>query len=201
LIVDDTDCWPLALGTASQDESQGPLFELAAGATLKNVIIGSPAADGVHCRGTCRLENVYWEDVGEDAATQKGTDSSQVMTIVGGAAKNASDKIFQHNGPGKMVIQNFCADTFGKLYRSCGNCDDQYKREVTLDNVLGRNGKVLAGINTNYGDVARFTRITVTGSPIICDKYKGVTDGEPTHIGSGADGTNCLYSSSDITKQ
>lgn len=193
-----------SLGTSSQSESQGPLFNLANGATLKNVIIGAPAADGVHCNGTCTLQNVYWEDVGEDAATQKGTSSSsQVMTINGGVARSASDKIFQHNGQGKMVIQNFCAQTFGKLYRSCGNCSKQFKRDVVIDNVVVSSGKVVAGINTNYGDTARFTRVFTSGSsPVICDKYTGNTSGdEPSHIGSGADGVNCIYSSSDIVKQ
>ncbi|MGW1708573.1 hypothetical protein ACWCP8_24360 [Streptomyces sp. NPDC002206] len=33
----------------------------------------------------------------------------------------------------------------------------------------------------------------------ICTRYKGVTSGEPTKIGTGADGTNCIYSPSDIT--
>ena len=33
-------------------------------------------------------------------------------------------------------------------------------------------------------------------------KYKGVPKGsEPTEIGEGADGVNCLYSPSDITYQ
>jgi len=40
------------LGGTGQDEGQDPLFEVANGGTLQNVIIGSPAADGVHCRGT-----------------------------------------------------------------------------------------------------------------------------------------------------
>jgi hypothetical protein len=189
------------LGSGSQSESQPPIFELAGGSTLRNVILGAPAADGVHCRGSCTLENVYWEDVGEDAATLKGSSSSQVMTIVGGVARSASDKVFQHNGPGTMNIRNFCADSIGKLYRSCGNCSTQYQRKVNIDNVLVRGASAVAGINTNYGDVARFTKVAVTGNPSICDKYRGVTSGEPTKIGSGADGVNCIYSSSDIIRQ
>ncbi|HXU63183.1 MAG TPA: pectate lyase, partial [Polyangia bacterium] len=114
------------LGTGSQSESQGPLFDLKDGSTLQNVILGNPAADGVHCEGTCTLKNVWWEDVGEDAATLKGSSSSQVMTIDGGGAQKADDKVFQHNGPGTMIIKNFCAQDFGKLYRSCGNCKTQY---------------------------------------------------------------------------
>jgi hypothetical protein len=191
-----------ALGTSDQSEDQDPIFELADGATLKNVILGSPAADGVHCTGNCTLQNVYWEDVGEDAATQKGTKSGQVMTINGGVAKNASDKIFQHNGPGTMVIENFCAQNFGKLYRSCGNCKTQYQRNVTVNNVVGETGKDLVGINTNYGDVAHITHVTVSKVPVICDKFTGNDTGaEPPEIGNGPDGKNCVYTSSDITQE
>ncbi|WP_238412434.1 pectate lyase [Saccharothrix deserti] len=193
-----------ALGDGGQEEGKSPLFELANGATLSNVILGYPASDGIHCLGTCTLNNVWWEDVGEDAATLKGSSSSQKMTVNGGGARKASDKVFQHNGPGTIHIRNFQVDDFGKLYRSCGNCGTQYKRHVILENVTAYSpGKVLAGINTNYGDTARYSGITIVGDSsrniVICEKYKGVTSGEPTKIGSGADSTNCLYSSSNIT--
>lgn len=192
------------LGSGGQNENQDPIFQLADGASLKNVVLGAPAADGVHCLGTCTLTNVWWEDVGEDAATFKGTSSSQTMTINGGGARKASDKVFQHNGPGTMVIRNFQVDDFGKLYRSCGNCKTQHKRNVVLENITAFSpGKALVGINTNYGDTARFSRITVVGDSskkiAICDKYQGVTSGEPKKIGTGADSTHCLFKSSDIT--
>ncbi len=61
------------IGDGGQSESQDPMFTVADGGTIKNVIIGSPAGDGIHCLGTCTIQNVWWEDVGEDAATQKGT--------------------------------------------------------------------------------------------------------------------------------
>jgi hypothetical protein len=192
------------LGSGGQNENQDPIFQLADGATLKNVVLGAPAADGVHCLGTCTLTNVWWEDVGEDAATFKGTSSSQTMTINGGGARKAADKVFQHNGPGTMTIRNFQVDDFGKLYRSCGNCKKQYKRHVVLENItVFSPGKSLVGINTNYGDTARFSRITVVGDKnkkiAICDKYQGVTSGEPKKIGTGADSTHCLFKSSDLT--
>ncbi|MET8764074.1 pectate lyase [Lentzea sp. NPDC004782] len=192
------------LGSGDQNENQDPIFQLADGATLKNVVLGAPAADGVHCLGTCTLTNVWWEDVGEDAATFKGTSSSQTMTINGGGARKAADKVFQHNGPGTMIIRNFQVDDFGKLYRSCGNCKTQHKRSVVLENITAFSpGKALVGINTNYGDTARFSKITIVGDSkkkiAICDKYQGVTSGEPKKIGTGPDGTNCLYQSSDIT--
>ena len=192
------------LGSGGQEEDQGPLFELADGATLKNVVLGAPAADGIHCKGTCTLQNVWWEDVGEDAATFKGTSASQTMTIDGGGARKASDKVFQHNGPGRMVIRNFQVEDFGKLYRSCGNCSKQYQRHVVIENVTATApGKSLAGINSNYGDTARLSRVTIVGDSsrkiVPCERYKGVTSGEPTRIGSGPDGTHCLYAASDIT--
>jgi hypothetical protein len=193
-----------ALGGDSQDEDQDAVFELADGATLKNVILGAPAADGVHCLGSCTLQNVWWEDVGEDAATFKGTSPSAVYAVVGGGAKKADDKVFQHNGGGTLTIENFQVAEFGKLYRSCGNCDTQYKRHVVIDNVRATSpGKVLAGINSNYGDTATFSGVTIVGDSgrkiTICERFQGNSTGaEPGKLGSGPDGTYCRYSASGI---
>jgi hypothetical protein len=170
---------------------------------LQNVILGSPAADGVHCEGSCTLNNVWWEDVGEDAATLKGAIANQTMTINGGGAMKATDKVFQHDGPGTFVINDFIVKDFGKLYRSCGNCDTQYTRHVEMNNIYAIGpGSALAGINSNYNDTATLKLIHLCGSSIdICDRYTGNNTGaEPPLSGSGADGTHCIYSSSDITK-
>lgn len=192
-----------SLGSGGQSESQPPMFKLEPGAVLKNVILGAPAADGVHCTGSCTLVNVWWEDVGEDAATFRGTSANQTMTIDGGGARHATDKVFQHNGPGTMVIKRFVVEDFGKLYRSCGNCSTQHQRHVVIEGVrVLAPGKTLVGINTNYGDTATVRNVTLVGSAksvTVCEKYKGVTDGEPAKLGSGADGTNCRYSTSDIS--
>jgi pectate lyase len=192
-----------ALGSSGQDEGQPAMFELANGATLKNVIIGAPAADGIHCKGSCTLENVWWEDVGEDAATLEGSNASQVMTITCGGAKHASDKVFQHNGPGTMKISLFQVEDFGKLYRSCGNCKSQFERHVEISDISAKQGSVLAGINTNYKDTAKFTRITIHDTAMkmkICDRFTGNSSGdEPTKTGTGMDGTSCVYQPSDIS--
>lgn len=191
-----------ALGGGGQDEGQDPLFLLSDGATLENVIVGAPAADGIHCEGSCTLRNVWWEDVGEDAATLKGGSASQVMSIECGGAKKASDKVFQHNGPGTMKIQNFVVEDFGKLYRSCGNCKTQHERHVEMKNIDATKGKVLAGINANYNDTAKFENITLHDSSMkmeICDRFMGNSSGdEPSKIGSGSDGKSCVYKDSDI---
>ncbi|MBV1853172.1 pectate lyase [Catellatospora sp. NEAU-YM18] len=188
------------IGDGGQSESQDPMFELANGATIKNVILGSPAGDGIHCLGTCTIQNVWWEDVGEDAATFLGTGGG-TSYVIGGGAKSASDKVFQHNGNGTVNISGFYVENAGKLYRACGNCTNSYQRNVVIDNVITKSTSVVAGININWGDTARFTRITAYGSStVICDKFLGAPKGsEPTHVGSGADGVNCFYSPSDIT--
>ncbi|OAA20028.1 Ricin-type beta-trefoil lectin domain [Frankia sp. EI5c] len=193
-----------ALGGSSQDEGQDPLFKLAAGATLQNVILGSPAADGIHCAGACTLRNVWWEDVGEDAATFRGS-GSPAFLVDGGGARLAADKVFQHNGAGTLTVRNFQFQNIGTAYRSCGNCSTQYTRHVVFQNVwVTTPANRLAGINTNYGDTATFSGVTVINDPnrklTVCQKYIGNDDGdEPRTNGSGADGTYCRYSSSNIT--
>ncbi|MFH9176954.1 pectate lyase [Streptomyces albogriseolus] len=193
------------LGSGGQDEDQGPLLKLADGAVLKNVILGAPAADGIHCEGSCTLQNVWWEDVGEDAATFKGKSSGAVYTVSGGGAKEASDKVFQFNGAGTLNVSNFAVKNFGTFVRSCGNCSTQYKRTINLNSIeVTWKGGRIAGINTNYGDSATLRNITIVGDNskkiVPCQKYIGNNTGkEPSSNGSGPDGTYCKYSSSDIT--
>ncbi|GIE35339.1 hypothetical protein Ait01nite_083840 [Actinoplanes italicus] len=191
-----------ALGGDGQDEGQDPIFKLADGAVLKNVILGAPAADGIHCSGSCTLQNVWWENVGEDAATFKGG-TSATYTVDGGGAKGADDKVFQHNGGGTLTIKNFQVSDFGKLYRSCGNCSTQHKRAVVVQNVVATApAGSLVGINANFGDTAKISGVTIVGkkSLDICVKFTGNSSGkEPTKIGTGPDGVNCIYNESDIT--
>ncbi|MHB9753492.1 pectate lyase [Streptomyces sp. BYX5S] len=193
------------LGGDGQEEGQDPIFNLKDGAVLKNVIIGSPAADGVHCAGSCTLENVWWEDVGEDAATFKGTSSSAAYKVVGGGARKADDKVLQFNGAGTLTVSGFQVSDFGKLVRSCGNCSTQHKRTVVVDDVdVTAPGKSLVGINSNYGDTATLSNIRIHGDDDQdiepCVRFEGNDSGdEPEEIGSGPDGTYCKYEESDIT--
>ncbi|PBC66069.1 pectate lyase (plasmid) [Streptomyces sp. Tue6028] len=193
------------LGDGGQSEDQDPLFNLADGAVLKNVVIGSPGADGIHCAGSCTLQNVWWEDVGEDAASFKGKSSSATYTVTGGGAKSASDKVFQFNGAGKLTVTGFQVSDFGKLVRSCGNCSTQYKRTIVVSDVdVTAPGKSIVGINTNYGDTATLSKIRIHGDSSKkikpCVRYTGNNTGaEPKETGSGPDGTYCKYATSDIT--
>ncbi|KAH6913309.1 pectate lyase C [Coprinopsis sp. MPI-PUGE-AT-0042] len=173
------------------------VFLLEEGATLSRVVIGKNQMEGVHCLGSCTIEYVYFEDVCEDAISIK--QKSGVSRINYGGAKGASDKIVQHNGGGKVIINSFYAENFGKLYRSCGNCKTQYKREVEINDSWAVSGKDLVGINTNYGDTAKIRNTKIKSVNVICQKWTGNSSGaEPSKGSAGPDSTNCLYSTSDI---
>ncbi|MGW0734072.1 pectate lyase [Streptomyces sp. NPDC002851] len=193
------------LGDGGQGEDQGPIFQLADGAVLKNVVLGAPAADGVHCLGRCTIQNVWWEDVGEDAATFKGKSADSVYLVYGGGARKADDKVLQFNGAGKLVVSKFQVENFGKLVRSCGNCSTQYKRSIIINDAdITAPGEAIVGINTNYGDTAALRNIRIHGDPDkkidTCVRYTGNDSGdEPVETGSGPDGVHCRFTESDIT--
>ena len=188
-------------------ESQQPVFVLTDGATIKNVVIkAGGGADGIHCKGSCTLSGVKWNDVCEDAATMEGG-SGKTMQVNGGTALYASDKVFQHNGIGSTVnISGFYANTIGKLYRSCGNCQSNGgPRKVNISSTTVANVSAsVVGVNGNFGDVATISSLKVQGwkkgSPAICVNYKGVQKGsESPKIGEEWSSSACKVSTSNIT--
>ncbi|KAI8821350.1 pectate lyase-domain-containing protein [Fimicolochytrium jonesii] len=151
------------------------VFQVEDGATLQNVLIGADQIEGVHCMGSCKIINVYWEAVCEDALTFKGDGDAQV---IGGGARDAADKVMQHNGIGNIHVEGFAAENFGKLYRSCGNCKKQGKRTISMNNVVAIGGKVLAGVNANFGDVATIQTIAVSDVKSLCTPFEGNDSGD-----------------------
>ncbi|KAK8213713.1 putative pectate lyase D [Phyllosticta capitalensis] len=167
------------------------VFIVKDGGTLKNAIIGADQIEGVHCEGSCTIENVWWEAVCEDALSLKGDGDA---TITGGGATGAEDKVIQQNGVGSVTVKDFTVVDFGKLYRSCGNCDEMGERKVTMSGITAINGKVLTGINSNYGDTATITDSCATEVTDICVEYEGNDTGdEPEEISSGIS-ESCIYS-------
>jgi hypothetical protein len=125
--------------------------------------------------GSCTLENLWFEDVCEDAISIKGDGTAN---IVGGGAFHASDKVIQHNGCGTVNIKNFYAEDYGKVYRSCGNCSGNCARSVTMEGVTAVNGGELIGINPNLGDKASYSNNCFDTSTqcqgyVGCDKASG----------------------------
>lgn len=121
------------LGDGGQGESQQPIFRCENGATIQNVIIGAPGADGIHFYNGCNLRNVRWTDVGEDASTVKGAGN---VTIDGGSAVAAVDKVMQINAETTYRISNFTATDFGTFVRQNGGTDfaiTVYATNITLN--------------------------------------------------------------------
>lgn len=171
--------------------------------------------EGIHCKGACTIENVWWTNVCEDALTIKGDGNALVQ---GGGAQGADDKVIQHNGKGTVTIDGFtvmvspffslCSvildkltlvlQDFGKLYRACGNCKNSVSRSVVIKNVKAYNGKVLAGINPNFGGTATITSTCASSVKTICEEFKGTTPGkEPTSVSKGPS-NYCKYTASAI---
>lgn len=121
------------------------VFILEQGASLSNCIIGPNQIEGVHCFGGCSLTNIWWSAVCEDAFTVKEQDAGETTTINGGGAFGADDKVLQHNGGGTISVSGFTVDTFGKVYRSCGNCDEMFERHVIMDDISASGGSEIAG--------------------------------------------------------
>ncbi|KAI8936468.1 hypothetical protein NX059_006874 [Plenodomus lindquistii] len=182
-------------GASCSGQSEGgdsdAVFNLADGATLKNVIIGEDQIEGVHCQGSCTIENVWWAAVCEDALSFKKDGDG---TVIGGGATGAADKVIQHNGAGTITIDGFAVDDFGKLYRSCGNCKQSAERHVVVKGVKATNGKLLVGINPNFGDTATIDSATcATGVKEICEEFEGVKSGsEPKSVSTGPSDT-CVF--------
>ncbi|ATY91040.1 type III effector protein [Pectobacterium atrosepticum SCRI1043] len=128
------------LGDGGQAEGQKPLFELAQGATLKNVVFGDNAADGVHVRGDAKIDNVHWTNVGEDALTVKSNSGKPAnVEITNSSAQGASDKIFQLNADANLTIDNFKAKDFGTFVRTNGGQQGDWN--LNLSNIDAENGK------------------------------------------------------------
>lgn len=110
------------MGDGGQGEGQKPIFKLEKGASLKNVIIAAPGCDGIHVYGNNTIENVTWEDVGEDALTVKGSTSSDngTVNIKNCKASYAYDKLFQVNAICTLKCTNVTAYDIGKFVRQNG---------------------------------------------------------------------------------
>ena len=189
-------------------EGQIPVFLLEEGATLKDVIIygGTNGSDGVHCKGSCTMQNVYWEDTCEDAASNLGAGAT--VTLKNVIIAGATDKALQHNSKNSttVLVDSYIADT-GKVWRSCGNCTNNGgPRKLTINNVKVGSAGSIAGANGNYGDVVSIRKLQIKaykpGSPSVCVEYIGIEkngSAESPKIGEKWNTSVCDVSPSDVT--
>lgn len=204
----------IGLSCVGDSETQPAVLTLNNSSIANVKLSSSGGSDGIHCTaGNCTLANVTWNDICEDAATNKAEGGT--MTIVGGSAYNSTsgyggtpDKVFQHNSKGSTtIISGFTATgTHGKLWRSCGNCSSNggprylFAYQNTINATIG----AIAGVNRNYGDKATIRDLKIksykSGSPHVCDEYKGVQKGSSsTKYGEYWNTANCDVSKSDVS--
>ncbi|WP_438022138.1 pectate lyase [Sorangium sp. So ce233] len=123
--------------SGEQAESQRPFFLLAPGASVKNVTITYPGCEGIHMMGDNVLENITWEDVGEDAASVRSYFPGGTITIKDSEAFKASDKMFQFNAPCDVRIENFTGAEMGKLLRQNGGTGFELHVDLNTVRVTG----------------------------------------------------------------
>ena len=188
--------------SAGVQGSTQAIFEIADGGTVRNVIFGVHVGDGIHCLGTCTIENVWFPYICDDGVTMLGG-AGKTATIRNSGFKGARDKTIQHNGDGStVVIDNVYVETAGKLYRSCGQgagCGPvTSRRTVRASNVVAVGVGQLIGVSTN--DTATLTNICAYRTPSLCHAYQPGTDVDAT-VGANATGegpsANCVYTGAD----
>jgi hypothetical protein len=191
--------------TLGDQKSTNAIIEVANGGSVKNVIFGKNIGDGIHCLGSCTIDNVWFPYICDDAITiNKDDTASAASTISNSGFKGARDKTIQHNGgDSTLSISNVYVEVAGKLYRSCGKgsgCTAGAKHTVTVSNVVAIGVSQVVGVNTT--DVATLSNICAYRTPTLCSTYvsNGSSESDAT---TGANGTNegpspsCKYTAAD----
>lgn len=212
------DCGGKTIGLSCNADSESqPAVLTLKNSSIRNVkLSANGGSDGIHCNnGNCTLADVTWNDICEDAATNKSEGGT--MTIVGGTAYNSAsggaggkpDKIFQHNSKNSWTIVSGGFTTTGhngKLWRSCGNCSSNGGPRKLLAYDVKINGTIdsIAGVNRNFGDFAiiRNLKIKNWGSvnTKICEEFQGVQSGSSsTKYGEYWNTNNCQVATSNVT--
>jgi hypothetical protein len=141
------------------------------------------------------VKNVWFNFVCDDAVTAVAG-SSGTVTIDGGGARGAHDKLFQDNSHGKFVIQNFYGERLGKMYRACGTggaCGST-RGNVTVTNTIAIGVDEVVGV-TQGRDTATLSKICTFQTPTVCQPYDSSDNPLAT---DGADGTTCKYAWADV---
>lgn len=139
------------LGDGSQREGQRALFILEPGATLKNAILGFPAADGVHCKTaplkTTKVINCHWLDVGEDALTITGNGKFLASAC---QFQHATDKSVQINSAAEVTLSNCRFRKFARAIRGCGTCGN-IAYDITAEDCTAYDGDTFLKLSNSKG--------------------------------------------------
>ena len=189
--------------TVGDQDSTNAMFEVADGGSVKNVIFGKKVGDGIHCLGSCTIDNVWFPYICDDAITvNKDGTASATSTISNSGFKGARDKTIQHNGGNSTLnIKNVYVEVAGKLYRSCGSgggCTTSAKHTVNISDVIAIGVNQVAGVSEN--DQVTLSNICTFRTPVLCNAYKVNSDTDSTKGANGTGegpGPNCSYKAAD----
>uniref|UniRef100_A0A1I8BA06 Probable pectate lyase F n=1 Tax=Meloidogyne hapla TaxID=6305 RepID=A0A1I8BA06_MELHA len=190
-------------------EFMKPVFQLQNGAVIKGCIFSG--VDGIHCNGSCIVEDCWNEDVGDDSISLMGYDRNSNYLIQGGGAMLADGKVVQLDGAGTLTVNNFYINTAGQCLRSCGNCLKQVsQRKIYVNNLIVENlqiGQYVVGVNKNYEDQATLKNIHIYGKKanetFPCKVFEGNDYGGNPKVlikenKTRGDGKYCIYGPNDI---
>jgi len=188
--------------TGDQDSTTAAIT-VGDGGTVKNVVFGKKIGDGIHCLGSCTIDNVWFPYICDDAITiNKDAKSSGTSTISNSGFKGARDKTIQHNGGNSTVdIDNVYVEVAGKLYRSCGSgggCTSGAKHTASISNVIAIGVNQVAGVSED--DKVTLKNICTFRTPSLCHTYKvGGNDDSTLSANKTAEGPgpSCSYTAAD----
>lgn len=170
------------LGDGSQAEGQDPVFLLEPGATLKNVVIAKPAADGVHVKAaagkTTRVLNCIWTDVGEDALTVMAGNNQSKVLVDSCRFYHADDKVVQVNATAWTTLQNCEAADFGRFARSNGahGSTDPLAYRIDIEGGQFKDGDTILKMSSpNAQGTVQGIRTTNIKTPIAADNGAKIT--------------------------
>jgi len=180
--------------------STTPIIEVPDGGSVKNVVFGPHVGDGIHCTGSCTIDNVWFADICDDAVSSLGTGAT--VTISNSGFKNARDKTLQFNGASSTVnLDSIYVETAGKVIRSCGVGDGctGNNRTIKASNIVAIGVNTIVGVNSARGDKATLTNICTYRTPTICQRFTNAsTSGSETKDSSDTpDTTACNYKLSE----
>jgi pectate lyase C len=148
------------MGDGGQGEGQKPFFRLNANSTLRNVKLSAPGVDGCHFYGNGTMNEVTWQDVGEDQFTVK---SGGNCWVSGASAVNASDKFGQANAATSVTLYYHTQTNGLKNIRPLGGstftCNFYYdnNRAATTKEAIGRTDSSTTRFGRRNMTVTNFT--------------------------------------------
>lgn len=144
-----------------------------------------------------RLRELDHDMYVEEALVRHQIRSSSIMVHCPASPSRQLHILTPLSGEGWLYIDGFYANKFGKFYRSCGNCSQQFQRHVDVKNLVAIQG-VIFGVNENYGDTATLSNYCIAKVGVVCTIYNGcVKPCEAGEVSEGAKPPTCVVNGQD----